>query len=61
MSMSPQALEAIEAIRRDLRIRISLSSDGSYYDSPPRLRVIVELTLEDDVICSAEDFIDVPD
>lgn len=61
MSMSPQALEAIEAIRRDLRIRISLSSDCSYYDSPPKLRVIVELTLEDDVICSAEDFIDVPD
>ena len=61
MSMSPQALEAIEAIRRDLRIRISLRSDGGYYDSQPRLRVIVELTLEDDVICSAEDFIDVPD
>ena len=61
MAMSKEALEAVEAIRRDLKVRVSMDTVSRYYDSPGRLKVVVELLLGDDVISKDEGFVDVPD
>ena len=60
MAMSKEALEAVEAIRRDLRVRVSMDTVARYFDSPGRLKVSVELLLGDDVISKDEGFAEVP-
>lgn len=60
MAMSKEALEAVKAIRRDLKVRVSMDTVDRYYDSPGRLKVVVELLLGDDVISKDEGFVDVP-
>ena len=60
MAMSKEALEAVEAIRRDLKVRVSMDTVDRYYDSPGRLKVSVELLLGDDVISKDEGFVEVP-
>ena len=59
--MRKEALEAVQAIRRDLKVRVSMDTVDRYYDSPGRLKVVVELVLGDDVISKDEGFVDVPD
>jgi hypothetical protein len=61
MTMSKEALEAVEAIRRDLKANVSVYTDGRYYDSPGRLNVVVELMLGDEVISKGEGWVTVPD
>lgn len=60
MAMSKEALEAVEAIRRDLKVRVSTDTVDRYYDSPGRLKISVELLLGDDVISKDEGFVEVP-
>ncbi len=57
--MSREATEAIEAIRRDLKVSISLNNVARNYGSPERLQVTVELLLGDEVISESESFVDV--
>ena len=60
MAISKEALEAVEVIRRDLTVRVSMETVDRYYDSPGRLKVIVELLIGDDVISKDEGFVEVP-
>ena len=61
MAMSKEALEAVEAIRRDLKITVSVDHErGSVYDAAC-IRVTVKLALADDVICESESFASLPD
>ena len=60
MAMSKEALEAVEAIRRDLKVRVSMDTVDRCYDSPGQLKVSVELLLGDDVISKDEGFVEVP-
>jgi hypothetical protein len=60
MAMSKDALEAVEAIRRDLKVRVSIDTVERYYDNPGRLKVVVELALGDDVISKDESFVNLP-
>ena len=61
MAMSKEALEAVEAIRRDLKVRVSMDTVDRCYDTPGGLKVVVELVLGDDVISKDEGFVNVPE
>ena len=60
MALSEAALSAIEAIRRDLKVRVSLDTVERYYDNPGRLKIVVELLMADDVISRDEGYVNVP-
>jgi len=60
MAMSREALDAVEAIRRDLKVSMSVDHEsGSFYDAP-RIRVKVTLTLADEVLSESESFASLP-
>ena len=61
MAMSKEALEAVEAIRRDLKVSVSVHTEGRCYDMPGTLHVVVELMLGDEVISKGEGWVSVPD
>ena len=60
MALSIEALSAVDAIRRDLKVRVTLDEVDRYFDSPTRLKLVVELLLVDEVISKDETFWDVP-
>jgi hypothetical protein len=61
MAMSKEAIEAVEAIRRDLKVYVSVEHErGNFYDSPC-IRVKVTLTLADEVLSESESFASLPD
>jgi len=60
MAMSKEALEAVEAIRRDLKIEIDADIYGREYDMNGHLKVSVKLTLAGDVISEQTAYVDLP-
>ena len=60
MALSADALSAVEAIRRELKVRVSLNTIDRYYDSLPKLKFTVELLMADEVISKDTSYVDVP-
>ena len=60
MAMSKEALEAVEAIRRDLKIDVRLERTSANFYDDASIRVTVDLTLAGEVIASSTDFTSLP-
>lgn len=60
MAMSKEAIEAVEAIRRDLKIEIEAGIYGREYDMNGHLQISVKLTLSGDVISEQTAHVDMP-
>ena len=61
MAMSQESVDAVEAIRRDLKVDVTVEHDrGSFYDAAC-IRVTVKLMLADQVISESESFAYLPD
>lgn len=61
MAMSKEALEAVDAIRRDLKVTVSVDHERGYLYDAPCIRVKVTLALADDVLSESEAFASLPD
>jgi hypothetical protein len=61
MTMSLETAAAVEIIKRDLSISISLDyEDGGFYDRPS-IRVDVRLKFQDETISESSSFASLPD
>jgi hypothetical protein len=58
--MSKEALEAVEAIRRDLKIEIDADIRGRIYDMNGHLKVSVRLKLAGETISEQDAYVNLP-
>ena len=60
MTMSKEALEAVEAIRRDLKIAVRVEPAHHIFSDSPSVMVTVDLMLGGEVISSDSDYVSLP-